>query len=208
MGFVKETYSNGNAGLVVSFSQNTTTKNFFAGDSVEEAMKHFNLYLDENNRLRVDSESEQAIKTLDIEADQATEFRAAINDMLVSLTDEAADKNKILFPLWSGDGIAYAVGDRIRYNNVLYKVLQAHTSQSDWTPAAAASLFATVIDVVVDEDGEVDENAIAEWVQPDSTNPYMTGDRVMFEGSVYESTIDNNVWSPATYPAGWILIEE
>lgn len=208
MGFIKETYSNGNAGLVVNFSQEETTENFYAGDSAEEAMKHFGLYLDETKRLRIDSDNERAMKALNIEADQATEFRAAVDEMLVSLDDETADKNKVLFPLWSGDGIAYSIGDRVRYNNVLYKVLQAHTSQSDWTPVAAASLFATVINIVVDEDGAVDENAIAEWVQPDSTNPYMTGDRVAFEGSIYESTIDNNVWSPATYPAGWTLIEE
>lgn len=48
---------------------------------------------------------------------------------------------------------------------------------------------------------------IPEWVQPDSSNPYMTGDRVRFNGNVYESLIDNNVWSPSDYPAGWQLIE-
>jgi len=48
-----------------------------------------------------------------------------------------------------------------------------------------------------------DENVIPEWEQPDSTNPYMKGDKVMFDGKVYESTIDNNIWSPAAYPAGW-----
>lgn len=44
-----------------------------------------------------------------------------------------------------------------------------------------------------------------EWVQPDSTNPYNTGDKVTFEGAVYTSLIDNNVWSPTGYPAGWSL---
>jgi hypothetical protein len=48
---------------------------------------------------------------------------------------------------------------------------------------------------------------IGEWTQPDSTNPYMKGDRVIFEGKIYESTIDGNVWSPADYPAGWQEIE-
>jgi hypothetical protein len=51
-----------------------------------------------------------------------------------------------------------------------------------------------------------DANVIPEWEQPDSTNPYMKGDRVMFNGEVYESAIDNNVWSPAAYPGGWIKI--
>ena len=44
---------------------------------------------------------------------------------------------------------------------------------------------------------------ILEWKQPSSTNPYMKGDKVIFEGKTYESLIDNNVWSPAAYPAGW-----
>jgi len=48
-----------------------------------------------------------------------------------------------------------------------------------------------------------DPDVIPEWEQPDSTNPYMIGDRVMFNGLVYESVIDNNIWSPAAYPAGW-----
>lgn len=50
-------------------------------------------------------------------------------------------------------------------------------------------------------DPEADE--VPEWVQPDSTNAYAKGDRVTFDGKVWESLIDNNVWSPADYPAGW-----
>ena len=63
------------------------------------------------------------------------------------------------------------VGEYIQYNDKLYKVLQAHTVQEQWTPEAAPSLFA---EVLVDPTGET----ILEWKQPDSTNPYMTGDKV------------------------------
>lgn len=93
-------------------------------------------------------------------------------------------------------GVKYEVGTYIRYEGVLYKVITAHTSQSDWTPTSASSLFAKVL---TDPTGET----INEWVQPDSTNAYMTGDKVIFEGKTYESIIDNNVWSPSAYPAGW-----
>ena len=105
-----------------------------------------------------------------------------------------------LFPNWNGDGFAYKVGDRVRYADVLYKVLQEHTSQPDWDPADAPSLFAEILP----GQGGTD---IGEWVQPDSTNPYMKGDRVIYEGKTYESTIDGNVWSPADYPQGWKEIE-
>lgn len=93
-------------------------------------------------------------------------------------------------------GVKYEVGTYIRYEGVLYKVITAHTSQSDWTPTSASSLFAKVL---TDPTGET----INEWVQPDSTNAYMTGDKVIFEGKTYESIIDNNVWSPSAYPTGW-----
>lgn len=93
-------------------------------------------------------------------------------------------------------GVKYEVGTYIRYEGVLYKVITAHTSQSDWTPTSASSLFAKVL---TDPTGET----IKEWVQPDSTNAYMTGDKVIFEGKTYESLIDNNIWSPSAYPTGW-----
>lgn len=78
---------------------------------------------------------------------------------------------------------------------MLYKVLQDHTSQSNWTPTAAQSLFAKVL--------IPEPSVIPEWEQPSSTNPYMKGDKVRFEGKIYESLIDNNIWSPSAYPAGW-----
>ena len=89
-----------------------------------------------------------------------------------------------------------AVGEYIQYNDKLYKVLQAHKVQANWTPEDAPSLFA---EVLTDPTGET----ILEWKQPSSTNAYMKGDKVIFEGKTYESLIDNNVWSPAAYPAGW-----
>ena len=93
-------------------------------------------------------------------------------------------------------GISYPVGRYITHNDILYKVLTEHTSQAQWTPDVSPSLFAKVL---IDPSGET----IPEWVQPDSTNAYMTGDKVKFEGLVYESLIDNNIWSPSAYPTGW-----
>ena len=88
------------------------------------------------------------------------------------------------------------VGEYIQYNDKLYKVLQAHTVQENWAPDVAPSLFA---EVLTDPTGQT----ILDWKQPDSTNPYMKGDKVKYEGVIYESLIDNNVWSPVAYPAGW-----
>ena len=113
-----------------------------------------------------------------------------------TLTDTQALQVPMLFDEFDGNGVAYKVGKRIMFEGVLYKVIQAHTSQAEWTPVAAPSLFAKVINETID-------GSIPEFEQPNSTNPYMKGDKVIFNGKVYESLIDNNVYSPEAYPAGW-----
>lgn len=114
---------------------------------------------------------------------------------LRSISDGAALKMTELFPHWSGNSKECVKDDKVLYNDVLYKVLQNHTSQGGWTPEAAPSLFAKVLTSTTGE--------ILEWEQPSSTNPYMKGDKVKFNGKIYESIIDNNVWSPEAYPQGW-----
>jgi len=127
--------------------------------------------------------------------ENAKAIRSQLDNVTNEMTDEQALQSPALFREWNGNSVAYIIGQRLVYNNILYKVLQGHTSQSDWTPDAAVSLFAKVL--------IPDENTISEWEQPDSTNCYMTGNKVVFEGKTYESIIDNNVWSPIDYPAGW-----
>lgn len=116
-----------------------------------------------------------------------------------TITDEKeALEVRLLYPRWK-IGISYTVGQFVNHNEVLYKVLTEHTSQTDWTPDVSPSLFAKVL---IDPTGET----IPEWVQPDSTNAYMTGDKVKHNGLTYVSTVDNNVWEPGIY--GWELAKE
>lgn len=124
----------------------------------------------------------------------ARKLRPYIEKAAISLSDEDALEAVNLFPNWHVDTI-YHVDERVNYEGVLYRCLQIHTSQEGWTPVAAASLWAKVL--------IPDPNVIPEWEQPNSTNPYMIGDKVMFEGVAYESVIDNNIWSPAQFPQGW-----
>ena len=118
-----------------------------------------------------------------------------------TLSDAQALQVPMLFDDFDGNGVAYEVGKRVLYNDILYKVIQAHTSQADWTPTNAPSLFAKVINETID-------GSIPEFEQPDSTNPYMKGNKVKFNGKIYESVIDNNIWSPTAYPSGWKEITE
>lgn len=97
---------------------------------------------------------------------------------------------------WAPDS-SYAVGNIRVHDGVPYKCVQAHTSQVGWEPPNAVSLWARVL-----AGGET----IPVWEQPESTNPYMTGDRVHYPNAqdpIYVSTVDNNVWAPNVY--GWVL---
>lgn len=199
MGFIREIYSNNRAGLVVAFGRGESTNSYFDGDSIAEAMKHFNIYL-KGYEMYIKTDDEMAIEELAIKPDDAKEFRNTVNIIIETLTDEQAIAAPVLFPVWQ-ENVSYKVGDRVRYENKLYKVLQAHDSQLEWTPVAAPSLFACLL--VDEENGE-----ILPWEQPTSTNPYSIGDKVLFNEKVYESVIDNNIWSPADYPAGWVEVNE
>lgn len=125
--------------------------------------------------------------------DLAKKLRPIIEKAMESIDDGTAVEATVLFPEWSGDGIDYTTGFRVRHGNLLYRVLQDHTSQPGWSPDAAPSLFAKVL--------IPDENVIPEWEQPESTNPYKKGDKVSYNGKTWVSDIDGNVWAPGVY--GW-----
>lgn len=119
-----------------------------------------------------------------------------------SLPDVYALEVSALFDEWIAGQTYYGpdqktayAGDRIRYKGVLYKVLQGHVSQADWTPDAAPSLYAKVLP---GQEGNEPESGYAEWVQPESTNGYSTGDKVVWNGHLWESIVDSNVDEPGT----------
>lgn len=198
MGFIREKYSNNQGGLVVAFMGDQNTNNYFAGDNVQDALSYFNMYL-KDNQIYIKTEEELALSEAGISTvTEAEQLRLELNEIIGEMTDEEAVERPILFPNWKS-GKEYTVNQRIRYGGRIFKVLQNHTSQDDWTPSRAPSLFA---EILTSEDGEPQE-----WQQPSSTNPYLTGDKVIYNGKVYESLIDNNTWAPDAYPAGWKLVE-
>ena len=124
--------------------------------------------------------------------ERARALRPYIEKASISLTDEDALQAVELFPQWVIEH-TYIVGERLQYNGVLYRVVQAHTSQADWTPDITPALFVVV---------SLDE--WPEFVQPTGAHDaYKKGDKVTFESKHYISLIDGNVYSPAAYPAGW-----
>ena len=123
---------------------------------------------------------------------KALQLRKLIEQTAVNLTDEEALTGIELFPKWN-ESASYEQGDRVRYEGTLYKCLQNHTAQPTWTPTDAPSLWAEVL--------IPDPEVIPEWKQPDSTNPYMKGDKVKHNGKTWVSDVDYNVWEPGVY--GW-----
>lgn len=117
--------------------------------------------------------------------------KAELIEILRKFRETASDEDAltavVLYAEWATD-TNYIVGQRVRYENVLYRCLQAHTSQDTWKPNEAASLWAKVL--------IPDPEVIPEWEQPDSTNPYMKGDKVKHSGKTWISAVDNNVWEP------------
>ena len=123
--------------------------------------------------------------------EKARELRKILEKAMTatqSLTEAEAITATCLHPKWSGDSVQYTAGQRVQDDGVLYTVLQNHTSQAGWKPTAAPSLFAKVL--------IPDPSVVPEWEQPDSTNPYMKGDKVKHNGKTWVSLVDNNVWEP------------
>lgn len=119
--------------------------------------------------------------------ERAKQLRAIIEQAVKSLDDGVALQGVELFETWNSTA-PYVVGDRVRYENILYKCLTTHTAQTDWMPSTTPSLWAKVL--------IPDENTIPAWEQPDSTNPYMAGDKVTHNEKTWVSLVDNNVWEP------------
>ena len=119
--------------------------------------------------------------------------RAGMDAAAAVLTDEQASAAAAIFPLWSGNGVSYAVGDRVQYETLLYKCLQSHTSQTDWTPTSAVSLWARIDDPAEEWPA---------WRQPTGAHDaYAMGAKVSHNDKHWISTADANVWEPGVY--GW-----
>lgn len=130
----------------------------------------------------------------------AEQLRRALQMFASSLTDEQAMEVVAVYDPWV-IGKTYAVGDFLTYgeNGVgdpqLYKVVQNHTSQADWTPDKTPSLYVAI---------GLDENGYPIWSQPTGAHDaYNKGDIVDYNGILYESLINGNVYAPDAYPAGW-----
>lgn len=130
------------------------------------------------------------------------EMMEAVKKMFATQTEELTDEDALavaaLFDTWySKIGSEVAAGKRLWFNEKLYKVLQPHTVQADWTPDITPALY---VEVSVIEWPEIPENIPAEA-------PWMSGDKGTWKEQHYICQMDNCVWNPDQYPAAWLLVE-
>lgn len=137
---------------------------------------------------------------LNITLQMAEQYFRALQMFANSLDEEKAMEVAYMYDPWE-IGKAYNEGDFVTYgvNGVgdpqLYKVVQAHTSQADWRPDATPALYVAI---------GLDEQGYPVWSQPTGAHDaYNTGDIVDYNGKLYESLMDGNIYSPEVHPAGW-----
>ena len=122
---------------------------------------------------------------------EARKMRAEIEERAKELPDSTAFEVPYMFPQWKI--MEYSTGDRVQYNGLLYKCLQSHTAQADWTPDTAVSLWVKVDDPAIEW---------PEWRQPTgATDAYRVGAKVSHNEKHWISDVDSNVWEPGVY--GW-----
>lgn len=175
---------------VVDFSK----VNGYVGYTSDDGENHlkfdqdkYNAYIKEQQK----QETMEEAQKMQVELQQSVVLSAA--------TDNQAFIMRYLYPEWSGESISYKKNDRFMYHDKFYKVLQKHTSQEDWTPDTASSLYVEI---------ESPDEEWPEFNQPiGAHDAYAKDAKVTFEGKHYKSLIDANVYSPTTYPQGWELVE-
>ena len=125
---------------------------------------------------------------------QAQAIRAGMRALARTAPDEVLLAQPMaMYDEWSADSVAYTLNDIRQYNGLLYRCVQAHTSQATWTPEAAASLWTRIADPAQEW---------PEWIQPTGAhNAYAQGAKVSHNGKHWVSNVANNVWEPGVY--GW-----
>ena len=124
--------------------------------------------------------------------EQAKAIHAAMMVMGRTAPDDVVLLVPTAFDGWATDTL-YEVGDVRRYNNILYRCLTAHTSQTTWTPDVSPSLWVRIDDPAIE---------FPQWIQPlGATDAYAKGAKVSHKDKHWISDVDNNTWEPSVY--GW-----
>lgn len=189
MGLKLDNYGDNFVGLTVDFSFTDNSSYFFSGDSVQEAIEYFDLYIDKDSaRLKRRSVGEKIIDSFDISNNTVEDFKKSIKDLTKTFSDEDAVAHQYIIEKWDTD-VKYSINDYVRYENAIYKCIQPHTSQEDNSPSKSTLAWIAL-----------STQEPSQWASGVS---YQIGDKITYNGEKYECLLANCVWSPTDYPSGW-----
>lgn len=164
-------------------------------------------YIDRQPHMSWDEETwnaYQAARTKETEMEKAQEVfnELAQAYTLDMATDKQAFQMRYLYSDFDPNGHEYKKDDRFLWseNNKFYKVLQNHTSQADWTPDTAVSLYVEIPDPSIEW---------PEWKQPTGAHDaYSVGDKVSHNEEHYISQINGNTTIPGSDERWWKKVVE
>lgn len=142
-------------------------------------------------------------KRLEFAAANAEEVFLANSITFVALAENGtidpvtAGEHPDIFSDWEPK-VKYLVGNIRRYGDKLYRCIQGHTSQQDWTPPDTPAMWKNIADPAEEW---------PEWSQPiGAADAYALGAKVSHNGQHWISDADANIWEPGVY--GWHEVEE
>lgn len=151
MGLRLEVYNDNFVGLVADFSYTTPSSYFIPTDSVSQAIKYFDLYIDESTaRLKRNDPNQKVVDKLGITIDNVDDFIADLENISDTLTDEQAIANPLLVVLWKPNKV-YSTGTKVRYENIVWKTIEEHTSSLENAPFTEGSLWQQLSDMPEEE---------------------------------------------------------
>ena len=166
--------------------------------------KAFNALFKEFNPSKAIEELEERVKAQEEASDTIIKTFILSKD----LTEEQKGNIMGQYPEWEADR-NYSAGDRVKRNGVVYEVIQAHRSQADWQPESTNALYKQYFNLAIKNEDGTETEVIADFKQPTGAHDsYKKGNKVRFNGELYESTLETNAYSPSDYPQGWKKLED
>lgn len=164
-----------------------------------EDIKRYKLYTDDELQKNATAKATQALKEAR-DTQMITLMAMVATPMAASMSDEEIASIEVFIQEWEV-GKSYEIGDVVRYKGGLWRALSASVARGIYPPDNYTAGWKRI--------GEPDESGIYPYSQPlGATDAYQVGDKVSYNGHIYECILANNVWAPDAYPPGWKLLDE
>lgn len=164
-----------------------------------EDIERYKLYTEDELQKNATAKATQALKEAR-NTQMITLMSLVAAPMAASMSDEEVASIEVFIQEWEV-GKSYKIGDVVRYKGGVWRALSNSIAQEIYPPDNYTAGWKRI--------GEPDESGIYPWSQPlGATDAYQVGDKISYNGHVYECILANNVWAPDAYPPGWKLLDE